>query len=133
MPKKRIAPLFVGAVLLFALAPSKALAQTRAAEGGRAPTDAPARPKTDLKAAFAGELADVRARSSAAPDYRRIERQEQERQAKKASGHRWTKREKIGLIVGGLVILAVTVILLVEGIADEPPFCFEAPDDPYCR
>ena len=133
MLKELIAPLFVSTIMLLALVPSKALAQAKAAESDPTLSSVQVKPRLDLKAAFAKEIAEAKARTLTAADYRRIEKERQDQQSQQASKQGLTKREKIGLIVGGLVIVAVTVVLLIEGIADDPPFCFEAPDDPYCR
>jgi hypothetical protein len=137
MLKKTIAPLLVGAVLLFTVVPSKALAQAvarpEAAEGEQALSVAQVGQKPELKAAFTRVMSDADAHSLTAADYARIEKERRDQQSKQASRQGWTKREKIGLIVGGLVVLAVVVGLLIEGVADEPPFCFEAPENPDCR
>ena len=137
--KGRLVPSLVVAAMLLALVPSQALAQTPAqaiaAQGGPALSGVRVKPVPDLRAAFVKEMADAKARTLTAGDYARIEKERRGWQSQRAPKQGWTKREKVGLIVGGLIILAVTVALLVEGIADDPPFCFEegAPEFPDCR
>lgn len=130
MLKKTIAPLLIGTVILFTV-PSQALSQTlsqpKAAEGAHVFSEAQGNPKSDLKAAFAKERANIQARTLTAGDYERIEKQRQDDASQKAAKKGWTKAEKIGLVVFIGVMTAVTIAVLIKGINIEPN-CLE---DPY--
>jgi len=136
MIKKTIATVLAGAVTLFALMPSKTFAQTpaqpKAVEGEHTLSGARLVTKPDLKAVFAKEIAKAKTLNSTAA-YERLGKGWQLKQSQQTYKSGLTKREKIGFIIGGIIILAVTVLLLVHGIADDPPFCFEEPDVPDCR
>lgn len=135
MLKKTIAPLLTGTVMLFTLVPSKAFAQTPAqpqvAESRQALSDAQVKPKPDLKAVFAKEMANVKTSTLTATDYKRIEKRRQQHEARQATGNALSKREKIGLVVLIVAIVAITTALLIRGIEDSPS-CFDDPGHPDC-
>lgn len=135
MLRKIIAPLLIGAVMLLAL-PSKALGQTlarhKAADKEHALSVGPVRPESNLRAAFAEELAGVKTRDLTAADYRRIKKAQDDQQTQQAQKKGWTKGEKIGLavfIVGMAVLIGV---LIKYGVDNPPPSCFDDPGAPDC-
>ena len=137
MLKKTNVPLVIASIMLFTQlftqlftpGPSQIFAQTRAqpkaAESGHSLIDTRVEPKPDLKAVFAKELANVKARTLTAADYDRIEKQKQA-QAQQASRKGWTKGEKIGLVVIIGVVTAFTIAVLIRGI-NTTPTCVEDP------
>jgi hypothetical protein len=130
MLSKKFTSLLVGAAILLTLMPSKAFGQTltqaQTAESTQTLGGTLVSPKPGLKAVFAREIADAKARASAALDYRQID--QASRQRAKTS---WTKREKIGFIVLIGVLLVVTTALLVHGI-NTSPSCADDPTHPDC-
>jgi hypothetical protein len=136
MLKKTIAPLLIGTVLLFAVVPAKAIAQTlaqaKAAESGHTLSDAQVRPKPDLKAVFAREMANVKARSLTASVYKQAQQDQQDQTTQQTPKKEvWSKREKVGLIVFIGIMLVVTTALVIHGISTEPS-CFDQPGNPNC-
>lgn len=135
MLKRTIAPLLIGAVMLFAL-PSKALAQTvarhKAEVNEHALSVGPLRPESNLRAAFAEEMASMKTRNLTASDYRRIKKAQDDQQSQQAQKKGWTKGEKIGLVVF-IVGMTVLIALLVKYGVDNPlPSCFDEPGAPEC-
>ena len=130
MLSKKFTSLLVGAAVLLTLMPSKAFGQTltqaKTAESTQSLGGTLVSPKPGLKAVFAGEIANAKARASMALDYRRIN--QASRQAARTS---WTKREKIGFIVLIGVLLVVTTALLIHGI-NTLPSCADDPTHPDC-
>ena len=136
MLKKTIAPLLIVTVMLFTLVPSKAFAQTmaqpKAAESEHTLSEAQVKPKTDLKAVFVKEMANVKTRTLTAADYKLIEKKRQAQASQQTTGNSLTKREKIGLIVFIVAMVAITTALLIRGINTEPN-CFEDIFNPACN
>ena len=135
MLKKTIAPLLIGAVMLFTL-PAKAMAQTvaqhKAAVSERSLSVAPLRPESNLRAVFAEEMSSMKTRNLTAADYRRIKKAQDDQQTQQAQKSGWTKGEKIGLavfIVGMTVLIAV---LIKYGVDNPAPFCADDPAAPDC-
>lgn len=135
MLQKTIAPLLIGAVMLFTLVPSKAFAQSQSqpqvAESRQALSDAQVKPKPDLKTVFAKEMVSVKDRTLTAADYKRIEKNRQQQEARHATGNGLSKREKVGLIVFAVAMVAIITALLIHGIEDSPS-CFDDPGHPDC-
>jgi hypothetical protein len=136
MLKKTIAPLLIGTVLLFTLVPSKAFAQTpaqpKAAASEHTLSNAQVKPQPELKAVFAREMANVKARTLTAADYKWIEKKRQEQESKQASKGGMTKGEKIGLVVFIVGTTVLVALLLIHGIDDSAPTCFDDPSNPLC-
>ena len=134
MLKEKFISLSVGAVMLLTVVPSKAVAQTlaqaKAVEGGHTLGSAPDRPRTDLKAVFAKEVARAKARASAT-NFQQTEKDQQDQTTQQKPKSKWTKGEKIGLIVFIGVMVAFTTAVLIRGINTETS-CFEDPFAPNC-
>jgi hypothetical protein len=132
MLKKTIAPLLIVTVMLFTLEPSKVFAQTlsqpKAAESEHTLSNAQVKPKPDLKAVFATEIMNAKNRTPTAADYKLIAKKQQQQ----APGNSLTKREKIGLIVFIVAMVAITTALLIRGI-NTSPNCFEDIFNPECN
>ncbi|HEX8492357.1 MAG TPA: hypothetical protein VF658_05910 [Pyrinomonadaceae bacterium] len=131
MLKKTIAPLLIVTVMLFTLELSKVFAQTpaqpKAAESEHTLNNAPLKPQPDLKAVFATEIMNAKNRTPTAADYKLMAKKQQQ-----ATGNSLTKREKIGLIVFIVAMVAITTALLIRGINTEPN-CFEDIFNPECN
>lgn len=136
MLKKTVVPLLIGSVMLLTLGPSKTFAQTpaqpKAAESEHSLSDPRVEPKSELKAVFAKELANVKARSLTAADYERIEKQRQAQASQQAAKKGWTKRDKIILVVFIVGMTALVTALVIHGIDTSTPSCFDEPSNPLC-
>ena len=132
MLKKNITSLLICAAILVATAPSKAYAQTPAqpapADSGQSSSDAQAKAKPDLRAAFAEVTARTKSGTSPEADIKRFESKRLNAQ----SPGGYTRRQKILVtaIVVGLVVLAVVVA--VKTGKGGRSICEDVPSDPSC-
>lgn len=134
MKKKLLAASLICAVALVTVAPPKTLAQTTGqpvvVRTEQNVSVARAKLKPDLKALFAEEVAKNKSGTLTEADIERLEKARlAQTVAQPSSG--FSKKEKVLLVVFLVVITAVAIVLVHNGV--EPrPLCEEEPATPDC-
>lgn len=134
---KATASLLMCAVTLLTVAPSKALAQTvgrpAAVAAGREQNlgGAPAKPKHELRALFAEEVARSKAGTLSAADRERLEKGWLEPQSTPKPNSGFSRRDAILVVVVVVAITALAVVLAHNGV-DPKPRCEDEPGTPDC-
>lgn len=122
--------------MLFAVVPSKAIAQTlnqpKTAENEQTPSEAQVKSKADLKAIFAKEITKVKTHTLTAADYEKIEKVKQAQVAQQGSKKGWNKKDKIILVVFIAGLTALITALLIHGIDNSAPDCINDPSNLLC-
>jgi hypothetical protein len=130
---KAMAPLFICAVMLLTAAPSKALAQTlsQPARGEQTSGGATAKPKSDLKARFAAEVADAGAHMLSAEGMERLERERLRAQSTSKVKSGFAHRDVVLAVVIVVAIVGLAIVLAHNGV-DPKPLCEDEPFTPGC-
>jgi hypothetical protein len=135
MKLKPVASSLICAALLLTVAPSKAFAQTLN-QPAVAPREqnsdaAPAKPKPDLKARFAEEIANAKADTLSAEGIKRLDRERVSAQSGSKPKSNWGKKNVVLAIVAVVVITGLAIVLVHNGV--EPLVrCEDDPLAPNC-
>ena len=133
---RNVTSLLICVVMLLVSVPSKAfgqaVAQPAAIASEKGASDAPAKPKSDLRTAIAEVVAKGRAKTATEADIKRFERERLNPQSTAKNDGGYGKKEKILVfsIVAGLIVLAV--VLGIKTGKGGHAFCDTDPTDPDC-
>ncbi|HVG30562.1 MAG TPA: hypothetical protein VM864_12720 [Pyrinomonadaceae bacterium] len=133
MKMKAVISSLICAALLLTVAPSKALAQTlgQPARGEQASDAGAARPKRDLKARFAAEIAKAGADTVSAEGMARLEKERLRVQSTSKVKSGFSNKEVVLAVVIVVAIVGLAIVLAHNGV-DPKPSCDDEPLTPGC-
>lgn len=133
---KQVASLLLCAVTLLAVAPSKAFAQTvsqpAVAVREQHTGGAQAKPKHELKALFAEELAKHKAETVSAAESKRLAKGWLNPQSTPKHSSGFSKKDAFLVVLLIVVITGLAIVLVHNGAEGGVPSCSVDPSDPNC-
>jgi hypothetical protein len=136
MNMKQTASLLLCAVTLLAVAPSKAFAQTvsqpAVAVREQKSGGVQAKPRHELKAVFAEELAKHKADTVSAAESKRLAKGWLNPQTTPKHSSGFSKKDAFLVVLLIVVITGLAIVLVHNGVEGGSPTCSEDPSNPTC-